>query len=142
MAQALVSFQKYMPLCTYQSTDAIRKRQLYIHIRRLMQSENGILLLFYIFLSHRNEKKQIEKRGVGCKKGGCCVLSTSTCDAYQILHLQCNSRIPCSVARHIQVPFTRYVYQMGGWWGDGGEGLLRYFNQVVYCREINSLLLM
>jgi hypothetical protein len=34
-----------------------------------MQSENGILLLFYIFLSHRNEK-----RGVGCKKGGCCVL--------------------------------------------------------------------
>ena len=31
---------------TYQSTDA-----------RLMQSENGILLLFYIFLSHGNEKK-------------------------------------------------------------------------------------
>jgi hypothetical protein len=27
---------------TYQSTDAIRKRHLYIHISRLMQSENGI----------------------------------------------------------------------------------------------------
>ena len=27
---------------------------------------------------HGNEKKN-EKRGVGCKKGGCCVLSTSTC---------------------------------------------------------------
>jgi len=26
------------------------------------------------------EKKKNEKRGVGCKKGGCCVLSTSTCD--------------------------------------------------------------
>jgi len=26
---------------TYQSTDAIRKRHLYIHISRLMQSENG-----------------------------------------------------------------------------------------------------
>jgi hypothetical protein len=36
-----------------------------------MQSENGILLLFYIFLSHGNEKKKkkIEKRGLGCKKG-------------------------------------------------------------------------
>jgi hypothetical protein len=31
-------------------TDAIRKRHLYIHISRLMQSENGILLLFYIFI--------------------------------------------------------------------------------------------
>ena len=30
---------------------------------------NSILLLFYIFLSHGNEKR-----------GGCCVLSTSTCD--------------------------------------------------------------
>jgi hypothetical protein len=28
-----------------------------------MQSENGTLLLFYIFLSHGNEKKQNEKRG-------------------------------------------------------------------------------
>jgi hypothetical protein len=37
-----------------------------------MQSENGILLLFYIFLSHGNERKKKErerKRGVGCKKG-------------------------------------------------------------------------
>ena len=25
-------------------------------------------------------KEKNEKRGVGCKKGGCCVLSTSTCD--------------------------------------------------------------
>ena len=33
-----------------------------------MQSENGILLLFYIFLSHGNKKKN-EKEGVGCKKG-------------------------------------------------------------------------
>ena len=57
----------------YQSTDAIRKRHLYIHIGRLMQSENGILLLFYIFLSHGNEEEKNEKRG------GCCVLSTSTC---------------------------------------------------------------
>jgi hypothetical protein len=63
---------------SYQSTDAIRKRHLYIHISRLMQSENGILLLFYIFLSNGNEEKKW-KRGVGCKKGGCCVLSTSTC---------------------------------------------------------------
>ena len=61
-----------------QSTDAIRKRYLYINISRLMQSENGILLLFYIFLSHGKENKS-EKRRVGCKKGGCCVLSTSTC---------------------------------------------------------------
>jgi hypothetical protein len=44
-----------------------------------MQSENGILLLFYIFLSHGNREKN-EKRKVGCKKGGCCVLSTSTCE--------------------------------------------------------------
>jgi hypothetical protein len=49
-----------------------------------MQSENGILLLFYIFLSHGNGKKNIKhfffgKKGVGCKKGGCCVLSPSTC---------------------------------------------------------------
>ena len=44
-----------------------------------MQSENGILLLFYIFLSHG---KKNEKRGVGCKKGGCCVLSTSTCGCH------------------------------------------------------------
>jgi hypothetical protein len=38
-----------------------------------MQSENGILLLFYIFLSHGNEEKKKEKnekRGVGYKKGG------------------------------------------------------------------------
>ena len=41
-----------------------------------MEQENGILLLSYIFLSHGNEKK----RRVGCKKGGCCVLSTSTCE--------------------------------------------------------------
>ena len=60
---------------TYQSTDAIRKRHLYIHISRIIQSENGIILLFYIFLSHGNEKKKKNK----CKKGGCCVLSTSTC---------------------------------------------------------------
>jgi hypothetical protein len=33
-----------------------------------MQSENGILLLFYIFLSHGNEKTN-ENRGVWCKKG-------------------------------------------------------------------------
>jgi hypothetical protein len=57
---------------TYQSTDAVRKRHLCIHISPLMQSENGISLLFYIFLSHENEKKK-------WKKGECCVLSTSTC---------------------------------------------------------------
>ena len=50
-----------------QSTDAIRKRHLYIHISRLMQSENGILLLFYIFLSHGNEKKIKIKKKI--KKG-------------------------------------------------------------------------
>jgi hypothetical protein len=32
-----------------------------------MQSENSTVLLFYIFLSHGNEKN--EKKGVGCKKG-------------------------------------------------------------------------
>ena len=64
--------QKTASLYTYQSTDVIRKRHLYIHISRLMQSENGILLLFYIFLSHGNEKKN-------GKRGGSCVLSTSTC---------------------------------------------------------------
>ena len=47
----------------YQSTDAIGKRHLYIHISQLMQSENGILLLFYIFLSHGNEKKKKMKKG-------------------------------------------------------------------------------
>ena len=36
-----------------------------------MQSENGILLLFYIFLNHGNETKNKNE------KGGCCVLSTS-----------------------------------------------------------------
>jgi hypothetical protein len=46
-------------------------RHLYMHISRLMQSENGILLLFYIFLNHRNGKK-MKKGRVGCKKGGCC----------------------------------------------------------------------
>jgi hypothetical protein len=53
------------------------------HISRLMQSENGILLLFYIYLSHGNGKKKNIKtfflKWVGCKKGGCCVLSPSTC---------------------------------------------------------------
>ena len=44
-----------------QSTDAIRKQ--HIHISRLMQSENGILLLFYIFLSHGNEKKKKNEKG-------------------------------------------------------------------------------
>jgi hypothetical protein len=44
-----------------------------------MQSENGILLLFYIFLSHGNEEKK-------WKKGGCCVLSTSTCDMLCPVH--------------------------------------------------------
>jgi hypothetical protein len=53
-----------------------------------MQSENGILLLFYIFLSHGNEKKKKMKKGVRCKKGGCCVLSTSTCDI-----LKCVARL-------------------------------------------------
>jgi hypothetical protein len=57
-----------------------------------MQSENGILLLFYIFLSHGNEKKnklkKNEKRGVGCKKGGCCVLSTSTCDLFHYRNIE------------------------------------------------------
>jgi hypothetical protein len=45
-----------------------------------MQSENGILLLFYIFLSHGNGKKENKTNEKRCKKGGCCVLSTSTCD--------------------------------------------------------------
>ena len=56
----------FSSIYTYQSTDAIRKRHLYIHISRLMQSENGILLLFYIFLSHGNgkkKKKKMKKRG-------------------------------------------------------------------------------
>ena len=60
-----------------------------------------------------------------------CRTDCSACADYQ--PCLCNSRIPCSMARHIQIPFTRYVYQMGG--------LLRYFNQVAYCRRINSLLL-
>jgi hypothetical protein len=34
----------------------------YIHISRLMQSENGILLLFYIFLSHGNEEENKIKK--------------------------------------------------------------------------------
>jgi hypothetical protein len=39
-----------------------------------MQSENGILLLFYIFLSHGNEKKgkKNEKGGQGVKRGMLC----------------------------------------------------------------------
>ena len=37
-----------------------------MHISRLMQSENGILVLFYIFLSHGNKKKWKKE---GCKKG-------------------------------------------------------------------------
>ena len=49
------STDMYIEMPLYQSTDAIRKRHLYIHISRLMQSENGILLLCYIFLSHGNE---------------------------------------------------------------------------------------
>jgi hypothetical protein len=32
-----------------------------------MQSENGILLLFYIFLSHGNERKKMKKGGWGIK---------------------------------------------------------------------------
>ena len=43
-----------------------------------MQSENGILLLFYIFLSHGNEKKKKKKKKKMEKRGY--VLSTSTCD--------------------------------------------------------------
>ena len=31
-----------------------------------MQSENGILLLFYICLSHGNEKKKMKKGGMLC----------------------------------------------------------------------------
>ena len=60
-----------------------------------MHSENGILLLFYIFLSHRNEekkKKKIKKGGVGCKKEGCCVLSTSTCRGVAGCKTMCNQR--------------------------------------------------
>jgi hypothetical protein len=39
-----------------------------------MQSENGILLLFYIFLSHGNEKKKNGKRGdaVSCPQTFTC----------------------------------------------------------------------
>jgi hypothetical protein len=61
-----------------ESTDAIRKRHFYIHISRLMQSENGILLLFYIFLSHGNENKTLiylflkKKRGRVSKGGMVC----------------------------------------------------------------------
>jgi hypothetical protein len=56
-----------------------------------MQSENGILLLFYIFLSHGNGKKK--RSGVGCKKGGCCVLSTSTCVRYSTIETKEAARI-------------------------------------------------
>ena len=83
---ALICLNKLISISisiSYQSTDVIRKRHFYIHISRLMQSENGILLLFYIYLSHGNGKKNNIKtfflKWVGCKKGGCCVLSPSTC---------------------------------------------------------------
>ena len=56
-------------ISVYQSTDTIKKRYLYIYISRLVQSENGILLLFYIFLSHGNERKKMKKGGYGVKRG-------------------------------------------------------------------------
>ena len=101
---------------TYQSTDAIRKRHLYIHISRLMQSENGISIYISVDLCNQKtaslytyqstyairkrhiiavlhiskpwkwtKKKKKWKKGVGCEKGGCCVLSTSTC-AHSHIH--------------------------------------------------------
>jgi hypothetical protein len=76
-------------ICIY----IIRKRHLYIHISRLMQSENGILLLFYIFLSHGNEKKN-EKRAE------CCVLSTSTCEMNIWEHRKGNQK--WTIQRHFQ----------------------------------------
>ena len=79
---------------TYQSTDAIRKRHLYIHISLLMQSENGILLLFYICLSHGNKKIKNEK-GVGCKKGGNAV----SCLQVPVVHLCLFVDLPTSGAR-------------------------------------------
>ena len=54
-----------------------------------MKSENEILLLFYIFLSHGNGKKKV----VGCKKGGCCILSTSTCVKYSTIETKEAARI-------------------------------------------------
>ena len=67
----LMQSENGISIYIYQSTDATRKRHLYIHISRLMQSENGILLLFYIFLSHGNEKKRKKKKKGGrVEKGG------------------------------------------------------------------------
>ena len=43
--------------------DAIRKRHLYIYISRLIQSENGKLLLFYIFPSVEMKGNEKKKRG-------------------------------------------------------------------------------
>ena len=52
-----------------------------------MQSENGKLLLFYIFLSHGNERKWKEKKGGRVLKGGCCVplvrYVSSACDSHK-----------------------------------------------------------
>ena len=61
-----------------------------------MQSENGISIYIsvdlcnqktayyscftYFYTMEMKEKKYEKRGGVGCKKGGCCVLSTSTCD--------------------------------------------------------------
>ena len=57
--------QKTASLYTYQSTYAIIKW----HIIAVLHISNG---------------EKIKKGGVGCKKGGCCVLSTTTCVYYMI----------------------------------------------------------
>ena len=59
-----------------------------------MQSENGILLLFYIFLSHGNERKKMKKGGYGVKRGDAVscpqapvILSVSRLRQLQVLFL-------------------------------------------------------
>jgi hypothetical protein len=59
--------QKTASLYTYQSTYVIRKRH----------------IIAVLHISKPWKWKKNEKRGVGCEKGGCCVLSTSTCAIFR-----------------------------------------------------------
>jgi hypothetical protein len=47
-----------------------------------MQSENGILVLFYIFLSHGNKKKNEKKRGV--KRGKLCPVHKPVLNTFEL----------------------------------------------------------